>query len=531
MLHLIPSVKILNETEGFLQKPALRYDAAEFDPRLVTALKKLPFDNDGATVTIALTGTEGEGYTLDITPDEISITADSAAGAFYAIQTLRQIFANGTQIPCLHIEDQPDFPYRGFYHDITRGRVPSVETIKRLIDNLAYYKQNSFQLYVEHVFEFEETKDIVEKTGYLTKAEMDELDAYCKENFIEFIPSLNTFGHMHDILQQPKYHHLRVARDFQPTPYYWFDRMCNHTVNPLLDESFDLIKSLINQYESHFSSKYFNICCDETASLKRFKGDGEQDNGQMYLDFVQKIIGHVKSKNKTPMMWADILLEHPETIEQLPQDTLFLNWDYSPNPKEEKVSKFAELKRPQIVCPGTHSWARFCEIVEFGENNICNLIDLGRKYGAIGVLNTNWGDWGHPASIEMACYGMVLGAGKSWAADTKPCDEFYKAVDLLLYGKDGAFDLLRKLSKAHDLIQWFSFAKTYYEKIATGEYTKRTVPGNIPSEEDCKTAITACKELLSQLQEPWGNEEYRKEMALAVRGVWVMAELYAKALQ
>jgi N-acetyl-beta-hexosaminidase len=67
-----------------------------------------------------------------------------------------------------------------------------VATLKSLIDQMAYYKLNSLQLYVEHTFEFEEYKDLNEKLGYLSKEEIKEIDAYCEENFIEFIPSLST---------------------------------------------------------------------------------------------------------------------------------------------------------------------------------------------------------------------------------------------------------------------------------------------------------------------------------------------------
>ena len=54
---------------------------------------------------------------------------------------------------------------------------------------MAYYKLNSLQLYVEHTFEFEETKDPLEEKGYISKEEIIELDKYCYDNFIEFIPS------------------------------------------------------------------------------------------------------------------------------------------------------------------------------------------------------------------------------------------------------------------------------------------------------------------------------------------------------
>ena len=155
MLELIPAVKHLTTYSNFLTKRAIRCETTELDPRLRKALEKLPWDEDGVRLTICVTGDAGEGYTLCIREQEISIRSQGPAGAFYAIQTLRQLFRQEA-IPCLDIEDQPDFAYRGFYHDVTRGKIATEDSIRQLIDQMAYYKLNSLQLYVEHTFEFEE---------------------------------------------------------------------------------------------------------------------------------------------------------------------------------------------------------------------------------------------------------------------------------------------------------------------------------------------------------------------------------------
>lgn len=521
MLHLIPTVKTLSETGGLLKKIAIFYNSNLLDFSLVKVLSKLPFDPNGTPLSITLNGTEGEGYILDITPDEIRICADSPAGAFYAIQTLRQIFANGVEIPCVHIEDRPDFAYRGFYHDVTRGKVPTVKTLKRLIDQMAYFKLNSLQLYVEHTFEFKETEDIKERFGYLTGAELEELDEYCKENFIEFIPSLATFGHMYEILQHPKYRHLRVLQDYEAPKNFLGERMRHHTIDPNKEGSIELVQSLIDQFTPHFTSDYFNLCGDETFDLKHHpKAEGDQ--GQMYVEFVNKIIDHLKRKNKKVMMWADILLKHPDTIEQLPEDTVFLNWDYSPNATEDATAKIAQLNRPQIVCPGTWSWDSLSELTRIEEANISKMAEYGYKHGAIGILNTNWGDFGNPASIEMAEYGMVFGAEKSWSADTEANDTFHQAADLLLYQKEGAFDLLEKFNGCYEHLQWKNFVREYYK------YIDGIAPEVKATQEDCQFVIDTCKTIFTALETPWKNDEYRQEMILAAKGFQIMAELTAK---
>ena len=86
-----------------------------------------------------------EGYHLEITPENIIIKAKSAAGVFYAVQTIRQIVPvqayetpidlKNLAMPLLTINDAPHFGYRGFMLDCSR-HFWDVETIKEMIDIL-----------------------------------------------------------------------------------------------------------------------------------------------------------------------------------------------------------------------------------------------------------------------------------------------------------------------------------------------------------------------------------------------------------
>ena len=522
MIHLIPSVKHQEIRNGILGKKAINYKKTGYDERILLALEKLPYDDDGARLDIEIEDGSGEGYELQIDKDNILVKANGSAGAFYAIQTLRQIFKND-KVPCMFIQDEPDFEYRGFYHDVTRGKVPTVDTLKHLIDEMAYYKLNSLQLYVEHTFEFEETKEIIKKTGCLSKEEILELERHCHNNFIEFIPSLSTFGHLYELLEQEPYQHLRVVKEFEKKCNFWRARMEHHTIDPLNPESIEIIKSLIDQYEPLFKSKYFNICCDETFDLKQYPAEC-MDEARLYIDFVKQIIEHVQRKSKKVMMWADILLEHPETIEELADDICFLNWNYDAEPSEEKIVQLAKKGRKQIVCPGTTTWNRFCENVAVEESNISLMAEYGYKHGAIGMLNTNWGDWGNPCSIELAMYGLVLGAAKSWNVQMKLGEEFYESVNTLLYGKANAMQCLKEMSEMHQNISWVYFCKKYFSR----RYGKATnmKPWDIAKLKKVQDTYLDLKSILET--DIWDMDEYRQEMSLAAEGICVMAELYAK---
>jgi len=362
------------------------------------------------------------------------------------------------------------------------------------------------------------------RTGsmYLTAEELRELDRYCRENFIDFVPSLSSFGHLFELLEMEEYRHLRVLKDYKRDPNFWQARMHHHTIDPRQPESFELIKDLIDQYMPLFSSNYFNICCDETFDLKRC-GLTEKEEGQLYVEFVKKIIEYVRSKGKTVMMWGDILLQHPWTISELPEDTVFLNWFYRVQPPEENVIRFAQAQRTQIVCPGTTTWNRFCENVDVEEENICTLVRYGHKHGARGVLNTNWGDWGNLASVELALYGLTLGAEVSWSAQSQPDEEFCREAGVQLYGNERGVHLLRQLSRLNSMVEWRFMCRQYFGTSADGTFP----PVFTCDIKTIQQAYVTFRENL--MRETDFDEDIRQEMLLAAQGVCLMAELYERA--
>lgn len=524
-MFLLPYPKKINFTEGFLKSKVLKINNICSDERIEKALRFFKTGNDDVVLTVETKNGEGEGYSLSISEDRIHIEGNSAGGVFYAIQTLRQIFES-EQVRCLEIEDEPDMNTRGFYHDVTRGKIPTVERLKKLIDTMAYYKMNSLQLYVEHVFPFKELGDLVHKTSHLTPDEIKELDDYCYENFIEFVPSIATFGHLYELLQTESYKHLRCLEEFNVERIFWAERMDHHTIDPSKKESFQVICSLIDQYLPLFRTNKFNICCDETYDLKK-ENKSDEEIGKLYVDFVKKIISHLESRGKTVMMWGDIVLKHPEIIEQLKDRVTFLNWWYSAEPIEENVKVFSELNCKQIVCPGTNSWSRLVENVNVADKNIEKLLDYGHKYNALGMLNTNWGDHGNPCSLEMSVHGLVLGAAKSWNILTAPDKKFKDSLNNLEYRNEKAVKYLTMLDDAHKKIIWnnltFLYSNLIYDKKFEFEY---------PSMDDIEYSVSVAQSVVKELSgQIWEREEYRSEMLIAAEGITVMAELFGKFAQ
>lgn len=522
MLQLLPMPKIVNETTACLSHSTIKPVSFPADTRIDRALAKLPLSPDGVALEICLNGFRPERYALKIEAEKITLLAGDARGIFYAIQTLRQLFEH-RPVPCLYIEDEPDFAHRAFYHDVTRGKVPTVETLKELIDRMAYFKMNSLQLYVEHTFAFEEYADSIARTGYLTKDEIRELDRYCTENFIEFIPSLSTFGHLYELLQKERYKELCELTDYRQSEHFWLERMTHHTIDPTNPKSFDLIKSLIDQYLPLFSSDKFNICCDETFDLYKGRHKGD-DIGRLYTEFVAKIANYIQSKGKTVLMWADVLLAHLDKAELLPDGVVFLNWEYESNPSEGKVKAIAATRRPQIVCPGTSSWNRFVENIDVAEANISRMAEYGAKHGALGMLNTNWGDYGNPCSLELAMYGLAVGAEKAWSVKTVVDEDFRKTVNRLLYQNDSAFQTLRLLCDMNHRVNWMDFVRCLSNHLYSARHDI-----HYPTQETVRCIQSDYVRLQKTLSAAvWNWDECRQEMLLCAEAITVMAEILGR---
>jgi hypothetical protein len=395
---------------------------------------------------------DSEEYRIFVEKDRIILEGRSASALFWAIQTLLQIISlNGQEIPCLQITDFPDFRHRGFYHDVTRGKVPKLSTLKSLIEKLAYYKINELQLYVEHSFAFRNIPELWGGRDPLTSEEILELDHYSKRFHIDLIPSLASFGHLYELLRLKRFEHLNELNiKASEIPQNLWDRMAHYTIDPTNDESYKLIKSMIEEYLPLFSSKYFNICCDETFDLGKGKNllrVQKEGTGTLYLEFVSKLIDLVRSHGKTPMLWGDIILKHPELIKQVPRDVVFLNWGYGADITDENIRILADTGVRQYVCPGTQGWSRVAYDIGTASDNIRKMVQFGFQYKAVGVLNTDWGDCGHINLFAGMFHGMIFGAALCWNKESYSDDDFDRAVSVLEWGdkSETLYRLLREL--------------------------------------------------------------------------------------
>ncbi len=327
-----------------------------------------------------------EEYELNIKKSEIEIISSTDEGAFRAISTLRQIIKN-QEIECVKIQDKPDIPVRGIMLAVHQNSLPKLETLYKLVDELAGTKYNMLQLYFDtFVFEYDSFRKYLKGMSYVTVEEIKKLDAYCKERHIELIANQELFGHMAEFLKQDEFKHLGIKRN---------DGNPSSTVNPLLSETFEFAKRILDDLIPHFSSDMVHIGMDEPYGIGEdvteayCKTFGE---GDLLAEYITKVNNYVKEKyHKKCMFWGDYAVKFPDAMKKLPKDITFVDWGYEPaHTFERNIFACRDAGMDIYVAPGTQCWGTYSGKTDVMVQNIYEAAEAGRFNKVAGFLLTEW---------------------------------------------------------------------------------------------------------------------------------------------
>ena len=292
--------------------------------------------------------TNDEGYELIISPKQIKIKAKTDQGAFYAVQTLRQLlpanFENGTfsqksiSISCLTINDAPQFKYRGMHLDVGR-HFYSVKFIKKYIDALAMLKMNTFHWHLtedqgwrieikkypklQEIAAFrdqtlvgsynadEQQFDSTRYGGYYSQEEIKDVVAYAHTRHVTIIPEIEMPGHAQAAISA--YPELGCTGKQINVAETWgvFDHIyCSK------DETFEFLENILDEVLELFPSEYIHIGGDEAPKTnwekcpncqQRIKKEGLKDEHELQNYFITRIEKYLNSKGRQIIGWDEIL--------------------------------------------------------------------------------------------------------------------------------------------------------------------------------------------------------------------------------
>jgi len=303
---------------------------------------------------------EPEAYRLSITPEKITVEASGSAGAFYAIQTIRQLLPveveKGTKVesaislPALRISDQPAFSWRGCMVDVSRHFF-SIDYLKKQIDRMALFKMNKLHLHLTddqgwrieikkypeltmqgawRTFNNQDSlcmkmvkenpdfkidqRYIINKDGkqlyggYYTQEQIRDLVRYATVRHIDLIPEIDMPGHMLAAIAEYPY-----LAGVEKTG--WGETFTT-PLCPCKEDVYTFVNNVLSEVMDLFPSKYIHIGADEVDKTvwshselcKKFmKDSGMKDFNELQTYFVHRVTDFIKSKGRQVITWDDAI--------------------------------------------------------------------------------------------------------------------------------------------------------------------------------------------------------------------------------
>jgi hexosaminidase len=350
-----------------------------------------------------------EAYRVALQNEKAVLTARTEDGLRCARATWAQL-ASYDQLPDLVIEDAPLFTHRGVMLDISRDRVPTMASLLCLVDQLASWKINHLQLYVEHTLAYRGHEDAWRAASPLTLDELSELDRYGAERGVALTANQNCLGHFERWLRHPRYAPLGERDQGMVTQEGHY--LAPNTLCATDPAALDLIHDLISQQWPCCSGAYANIGCDEPYDLglgRSREACEKRGKAAVFSDYVSAVASLSRKYGKRPQFWCD---PQPNENQNLPEDLVALIWGYEAGQDfSSRAAAHRAAGREVWVAPGTSCWK---STTGRTWNRRGNLDRAAREADAPGFLCTVWGDQGHRQPWPVTLMGLADAAQAAW---------------------------------------------------------------------------------------------------------------------
>lgn len=316
---------------------------------------------------------------------------------FYLLSTLLLLVSQALHAETNNSENKNKQPVIAYHVDF-RVQVMPITALKAMVKEISSLGFNTIIMEWEATYPYKKHSIISNRYAY-TRKEVKEFIEYSENLGLDVIPLQQNFGHAEYILMHERYAYLRADA-----------RQLSQVDPTRLDAARDLFEELFDDMFSTHNSQYVHIGGDETrlldcANCQIAWGDLGEEAGKskIYVDYMKMIAEIVTERGKTPLIWADMILKHPDAIKDMPKNVIYIDWNYGWD-----FDRFGSDPRDLIKQYGLEFWG--APSIRSGPDdyhsnswekhlkNMADFIPEAQKAGYTGMVLTSWstsGEYGY----------------------------------------------------------------------------------------------------------------------------------------
>jgi hypothetical protein len=422
-----------------------------------------------------------QGYWLEIVPHGIRIEGGTAQGRFYGVQTLRQLMRGSARgrLGCVAISDWPALCWRGVSDDISRGQISTAADFQAVIEQLAYYKLNLYQPYIEDVFASDAPSGDAAPTGRLTPAMLAAMVEIGRRNHVAVCPIFESLTHQQSLPARPAARHFSSAARPEAgiIAAWWalFSDLLSRlgaarapaaggaaavtaSFSTRSPGAIEFVQNLIDPLAAVTRGPFFHIGGDEwePARSSAAQAVAASDTAAAgYGRFVGSLADHLQARfHLRTMLYGDVALRFPSAAATLPRDLVIVDWRYDPSDAYPSLDSLRSLGfRDVMVSPGLWNWRTFYPNYARALRNIASFAQQGKRAGALGCVVASWGDDGAESLRENNWPGYAYAAAAAWQAGAPDTTAFLNAFVTTQFGSASP-----SLARAERLLGWQEFS-------------------------------------------------------------------------
>ncbi len=281
----------------------------------------VPVSGTAGAIVLDLDDVPGgdEAYDLTVAADAVTVRANTPAGLFAAVQTLRQLVpvrgAGDVTLPGGRILDRPRLAYRGVMLDVARHFF-TLDEVKAFVDAVAQFKINHLHLHLTDDqgwrLEIDGWPRLTEVSGaagtgvdgagpgFYTKDHYAELVAYAAARFVTVVPEIDMPGHVN----AAQFAYPELTCDGAAVPQRTDTEVGYSSLCVGTEATYAFVEDVIREVAALTPGPYLHIGGDEAQAT----------TAEDYRTFMGRVLPLVAKYGKRAVGWHEMAaVELPET--------------------------------------------------------------------------------------------------------------------------------------------------------------------------------------------------------------------------